>query len=109
MSAPLLAIILPLCVLFLVIPVYMASRYGIAGELRPEFSYPILRTVVGVIELCIAGLSVLATEEGVVIESMSAPYHTDGHDVFVGLLLALALRASRSLDIRTSNCHGGHC
>ena len=90
MSAPLLAIILPLCVLFLVIPVYMASRYGIAGELRPEFSYPILRTVVGVIALCIAGLSVLATEEGVVIESMSAPYHTDGHDVFVGLLLVVS-------------------
>ncbi|MEM7363447.1 MAG: hypothetical protein AAF525_05450 [Pseudomonadota bacterium] len=90
MSGSLLTIILPLCVLFLVVPVYVASQYGRAGRPRPEFNYPILRTVVGVIALCIASLSVLATEHGVVIDSISASYHTDGHDVFVGLLLVVS-------------------
>ena len=41
-SGSLLTIILPLYVLFLVVPVYVASQYGRAARPRYEFNYPIL-------------------------------------------------------------------
>ena len=41
-SGSLLTIILPLYVLFLVVPVCVASQYGRAGRPRSEFNYPVL-------------------------------------------------------------------
>ncbi len=46
-SGSLLTIILPLYVIFLVVPVYVASQYGRAGRPRSEFNYPILHPGLG--------------------------------------------------------------
>ena len=48
------------------------------------FSYRILRGIVGAIALTLA--VVTAWFSGTLLDSVSAAYHTDGQDVFVGAL-----------------------
>ncbi|NKB33120.1 MAG: hypothetical protein GKR91_08485 [Pseudomonadales bacterium] len=90
MSPILLLILIALTVTFLFVPLYRARIHASANHQRPEFDYHVLRTLVGLIALSIAAFSVLATQPGITIDSISAAYHTDGHDLFVGQLLIVS-------------------
>lgn len=90
MSGIVLIILITMVILFLVLPTLRARKHAHSGELRPEFNYPVLRTLVGIIALSIASFSVLATEPTLTINSISASYHTDGHDLFVGQLFVVS-------------------